>query len=160
SGPNVLRRLGAMHGTAVIIDAGAAAPRGDDIARLLSKIGDAAPVFVITDAAGDVRVDMAADIQLPRPFGLAAFERISNQLRHRRAGPGARPAVLAPAPPRRHRRVLLAEDNVPNQRVARAILRGAGYAIDIAANGQKVVELVNQKPYDVVLMDVNMPAMD
>jgi two-component system sensor histidine kinase/response regulator len=67
--------------------------------------------------------------------------------------------VAATIPPR-HLRVLLAEDNEPNQRVAKAILRGAGYAIDVAGNGHKAIELVGQKPYDVVLMDVNMPSMD
>ena len=56
--------------------------------------------------------------------------------------------------------MLLAEDNEPNQRVAKAILRGAGYAIDVAHNGHKVIELVGKKAYDVVLMDVNMPSMD
>jgi two-component system sensor histidine kinase/response regulator len=111
----------------------------------------------VADAGG---IDIEPDLLLSRPFGQQSFERICNRLRRRSSSTGARPAVVAATIPPRHLRVLLAEDNEPNQRVAKAILRGAGYAIDVAGNGHKAIELVGQKPYDVVLMDVNMPSMD
>jgi signal transduction histidine kinase/CheY-like chemotaxis protein len=56
--------------------------------------------------------------------------------------------------------ILLAEDNVVNQRVARAILEKAGHNIVIAATGRRAFELWEEQSFDLVLMDVQMPDMD
>ena len=57
-------------------------------------------------------------------------------------------------------RVLLAEDNPINQKVALRILERMGYRADVAANGLEVLEAVARQAYDVILMDVQMPEMD
>jgi len=57
-------------------------------------------------------------------------------------------------------RILLAEDNPINQEVVRGFLKLQGWACDIAANGLEAVEAVQAKPYDVILMDIQMPGMD
>jgi PAS domain S-box-containing protein len=57
-------------------------------------------------------------------------------------------------------RILLAEDNVVNQKVAVRILERMGYRIDVAANGIEVIETIRSIPYDLVFMDVLMPEMD
>ncbi|HET7033662.1 MAG TPA: response regulator, partial [Casimicrobiaceae bacterium] len=57
-------------------------------------------------------------------------------------------------------RILLAEDNVVNQKLAMRILQQMGYRADLASNGIEAVESVERQPYDVVLMDVQMPEMD
>jgi signal transduction histidine kinase/ActR/RegA family two-component response regulator len=57
-------------------------------------------------------------------------------------------------------RILLAEDNVVNQKLALRLLSQMGYTADVAANGLQAVERVGQQTYDMVLMDVQMPEMD
>ena len=57
-------------------------------------------------------------------------------------------------------RILLAEDNVVNQKLAMRILQQMGYRADLASNGVEAVESVERQTYDVVLMDVQMPDMD
>jgi signal transduction histidine kinase/DNA-binding response OmpR family regulator/tetratricopeptide (TPR) repeat protein len=57
-------------------------------------------------------------------------------------------------------RILLAEDNVVNQKLALRILQQMGYRADVASNGIEAIECVQRQAYDVVLMDVQMPEMD
>jgi signal transduction histidine kinase/CheY-like chemotaxis protein/HPt (histidine-containing phosphotransfer) domain-containing protein len=57
-------------------------------------------------------------------------------------------------------RILLAEDNVVNQKVASRILQLFGYSADLATNGLEVLEALERRSYDVVFMDVQMPDMD
>lgn len=57
-------------------------------------------------------------------------------------------------------RVLVCEDNKLNQMIITKILKNAGCEVEIAADGLAGVQLVAQKPYDAVLMDVRMPVMD
>ena len=57
-------------------------------------------------------------------------------------------------------RVLLVEDNAINQLVARRMLDKLGHHVDAAGDGQEAVEAVRLAPYDVILMDVQMPGMD
>ena len=57
-------------------------------------------------------------------------------------------------------RILLAEDNVVNQKLALRLLQQMGYRADLASNGIEAIECVERQTYDVVLMDVQMPEMD
>ncbi len=57
-------------------------------------------------------------------------------------------------------RILLAEDNPTNRKVALHILSKFGYSADAVDDGQKAVQTVQRKPYDLILMDVQMPEMD
>ncbi|GAB6058880.1 PAS domain S-box protein [Desulfonatronum parangueonense] len=62
--------------------------------------------------------------------------------------------------PRLSGRVLVAEDNVVNQQVALGILKKFGLTVNVAANGLEVLKALETIPYDLVLMDVQMPEMD
>ncbi|MEG4939725.1 response regulator [Microcoleus sp. F4-D5] len=57
-------------------------------------------------------------------------------------------------------RILLADDHLVNQKVALQILQRMGYRADVAGNGIEVLQALRRQPYDVVLMDVQMPEMD
>ena len=57
-------------------------------------------------------------------------------------------------------RILIAEDNVLNQKVLVHLLKSMGYGADVAENGALAVTAASSRPYDLVLMDVRMPEMD
>jgi CheY-like chemotaxis protein len=57
-------------------------------------------------------------------------------------------------------RILLAEDNHINQKVGLALLARLGYRADVAATGLEALESVIRQPYDLVLLDIQMPEMD
>jgi CheY-like chemotaxis protein len=57
-------------------------------------------------------------------------------------------------------RILLAEDNIINQKVAVGLLHNIGYAADVANNGMEVLSALELRPYDIILMDCQMPELD
>ena len=56
--------------------------------------------------------------------------------------------------------ILLAEDNLVNQEVAKAMLAKLGFKVDIANDGQQALDFINKQRYDIILMDCQMPVMD
>jgi CheY-like chemotaxis protein len=90
---------------------------------------------------------------LVNAMGRATFEH--------RPRPGAVDSDAGEAPPHLAKlRILIAEDNRVNQRVAVGQLKRFGCDADVAANGLEVLEALKQVPYDVIFMDCQMPEMD
>jgi CheY-like chemotaxis protein len=102
---------------------------------------------------------------LPRPLKMSALrETLIGLFDARHAAPAAAPAPVlafdAGMAARLPLRVLVAEDNVVNQKVIVKMLARLGYRPDVVNNGLEAVEAVARQRYDVLLLDVQMPVMD
>jgi CheY-like chemotaxis protein len=92
------------------------------------------------------------------------FDILAGTFKEMDAVPSPVPTRVVPKPvverSGRSVRVLLAEDNIVNQKVAVHMLAAMGIRPDVAANGIEVLEALKRQTYDVILMDVQMPEMD
>ncbi len=129
-----------------------------------------------TDAPDGDPADAApVEANLTKPIRFSALcQALATVLDRRASGgwaaaaPAPLPAATAPAtattgaPPQPgfQARVLVADDNPVNQQLTLALLRRAGHKAEAVSNGEEAVEAVSSRPYDLVLMDVQMPVMD
>ncbi len=103
----------------------------------------------------------AARLIMPPVVGPELREELAKTVNHLTAADeSAAPASAIRQTSTRALRVLLAEDNPINQRVAQRILQKWGHEVTIAANGRLALDAMEALPFDVVLMDMQMPVMD
>jgi PAS domain S-box-containing protein len=127
--------------------------------------GAPGPVIIATTARGSVadRSNIPGLPVVARPVRAARLHEVLRMALDAQRGNGA----AAPAAGARETlaervplHILLAEDNVVNQKVALRVLARLGYRADVAANGLEVLAALCRQRYDVVLMDYHMPEMD
>jgi CheY-like chemotaxis protein len=138
---------------------------GFSTAEQLRDQADGAPptVMLVTssDQFGDAQrcKDMGVVAYLVKPVRQSALrEAVLAALdRSRRPTQKERPAITASLGPAL--RILLAEDNVVNQRVAMGLLTKAGHVVTLAENGKLALDALDHSTFDLVLMDMQMPEM-
>ncbi len=138
---------------------------GVALARAIRSHGAPPPLVLFSSLgrreAGDAEALFAAF--LTKPIRQSQLFDVLAGLFAAEPAPKAAPAAarIDPSMAARHPlRILLAEDNVVNQKLALRLLQQMGYRADLASNGIEAVESVERQDYDVVLMDVQMPEMD
>ena len=145
--------------TLIFIDAGMAPP--DDILALRRALPPTVRIAVVC------RMAQRSLFREWRSLGFCALlarplrPSLLHNLIHQEPGRIDPPSAPSLRDTPRHRgRVLLAEDNLVNQRVAARLLERLGLRVDVAGNGVDAVDLATRLPYDLVFMDCQMPEMD
>jgi CheY-like chemotaxis protein len=142
---------------------------GITLAQEMRKLRDTAslPLVMLSSMgsreAGSEQVDWAAYLTKPIKQSQLynALAGIFGQVEAQPARVAAQlPIVDAQMAIRYPLAILLAEDNIFNQKLATHLLGQMGYQADVAANGLETIQAVERQPYDVILMDVQMPEMD
>jgi signal transduction histidine kinase/CheY-like chemotaxis protein len=147
---------------ALILDLDMPGADGIELARSLRRAGaDGVPMILLGSTAnGDRRSDVSEfSAMLTKPIMPSTlYDALASVM----AGPERGTSRVEPdrPPPSVPLRILLAEDNPINQKVAVRVLEKLGYRTDTVADGSEAVDAVSRRPYDVVLMDVQMPKMD
>ena len=122
------------------------------------------PVVLVSSVGARDRHESFVAAELTKPVKPSALhDAVMSAL-----GGGAKPEVVPAAKTgadarladSRPHRILLAEDNAVNQMLALRLLERMGYVADVATSGVEVLDALAREPYDVVLMDVQMPEMD
>ena len=128
--------------------------------RLVELMGGSIRVESAPGKGAKFIIDLG--LQLSMASAAALYEALHG-VRPQAAPAQAASAVIASAAPKRavlHGRVLVAEDNPVNQRLVKAMLTRLGLDADSANNGAEAVAMLQERRYDAVLMDCQMPVMD
>jgi signal transduction histidine kinase/CheY-like chemotaxis protein len=150
----------------VLLDANMPEMDGFEVARRIRDDGSLGATIMMLSSSGQFdeskkcrEVGIATHLTKPveQRELLGAIARVLAQEPGQRA---ALPSAMLPDDvPERRLRVLLAEDNAVNQRLAATLLERRGHKVVIAVNGREAVEAIQRQSFDVVLMDVQMPEM-
>jgi signal transduction histidine kinase/CheY-like chemotaxis protein len=138
---------------------------GAMLAQAIRGAGLTLPLVLFSSLGRKEAADGLFAATLAKPLRQSQlFDTLVSLLAHdavpQRAVEPAKPKMDAQMAERHPLRILLAEDNVVNQKLALRLLSQMGYRADVASNGIEAIESVARQTYDVVLMDVQMPEMD
>ncbi len=155
---------------AVLLDLQLPDTDGLDLARQIRQQpkGKSVPVLLLSNLrirSDDTRpLEAGISIYVPKPIRPAQLlealcRAMSIQLQREKRAPAA-PALDTNLARRLPLHLLLADDNPINQKVGLSVLHKLGYHADVATNGLEVIKALEQKAYDVLFLDVQMPEMD
>ncbi len=138
---------------------------GAETARRLREGGTVGGPAIVMITATDERdgINFTGDARLLKPLRESVLLRTFQQLLDGGKGTGSTPERAAPVgelPGVGGRRVLVVDDNIVNQKVVMALLRKMGCLVDVAANGREGCAMAALLPYDLIVMDCQMPEMD
>nr|WP_051242725.1 response regulator [Azohydromonas australica] len=153
-----------------VIDSRTPVDSVETLGELRELLGAAMPPAVLVTPVADRKLQQLAreeegDAVLVKPITDSVLRDTLVQVLQRRGGFEIEPLSREEAEAllrSRHsgQRVLLVEDHFVNQAVAAAVLRAVSLEVETADNGRTALELVSTRPYDLVLMDIQMPVMD
>jgi signal transduction histidine kinase/DNA-binding response OmpR family regulator len=152
----------------VVADGKLAFVNGASLPQLLAAQQRPAPPCLLLGLYGDANRTQTAQAGfagfLTKPLrGAALLDGVARVLTMHQEAAGQSPETpdaARPAAETQPLRILLAEDNLVNRKVALRILEMLGYTADVATDGREAIEAVQRQVYDVVLMDVHMPDVD
>ncbi|MGQ9918952.1 MAG: PAS domain S-box protein [Bryobacteraceae bacterium] len=126
---------------------------------------DALRLYLVDDIGSSLEQARGDYIRLPRALSPAVFRRLWTQPQPKtataeRVNHGATTNSQSQSGPKHRSRVLVAEDNLLNQRVIAGLLGRLGVDCDLVTNGRDAVQRLEQNRYDLVFLDLSMPEMD
>ena len=165
SGQEGLGTLQSRNAEAVLIDAALKDTDPLDLAREIGKRSPRTKIVMIGPLGYGAPHEASVEEWVTKPVKPILLRRQLTALIYGSDGRvrGEARADTAPSAPRIEQgslRILLAEDNPVNQKVAASMLKTLGITADVAANGFEVLEALERQKYDIVLMDVQMSEMD
>ena len=143
----------------------------DTLRQLRALLGAGCPPAILATAFDETAVwqqarSVAYEAVLVKPITASMLHDTLSRVLRKQAGkalaapPAAGRAEAALRTGHAGQRVLLAEDNPVNQEIAHELLRATGLVVETANDGRRAVELALSRPYDLILMDVQMPELD
>jgi signal transduction histidine kinase/CheY-like chemotaxis protein len=166
SGPEALEILNESPGFDLILsDFNMPEMDGDDFAERIEQIDAVKSIpRVLMSSSVDTAKHKLFKLVLNKPLktgrlyetlltALGAEEPVDSGIAQHKTSLNKEIATLCPL------RILLAEDNLVNQKVAQKILKALGYESDVVNNGREALAALEQQPYDLILMDMQMPEM-
>jgi CheY-like chemotaxis protein/nitrogen-specific signal transduction histidine kinase len=161
----VLQMLAGAPFDLAILDMHMPGMDGAELAARIREAGHRLPLVLFSSLGRREASDDLFAAALAKPLHQSQlFDTLVTLLGHegaeKTAQPAAKPKIDASLAERHPLRILLAEDNVVNQKLALRLLQQMGYRADLAGNGIEAIESVERQTYDLVLMDVQMPEMD
>jgi PAS domain S-box-containing protein len=138
---------------------------GQEIRKIRSK--DSLPIIMLTSGGKQEEIETSKEIfstYLTKPVKQSQLfdilVSVLSGLEQVRVQPVVKPKLDKQLSERLPLRILIAEDNIINQKMGLRIFEKMGYIADIASNGLEVIDALKRQHYDIVFMDVQMPEMD